>query len=266
MIEEDKQQENLDNQPGDSLEQSPNQSDATSVEAPTNSTETKQPPSVPNQDLSEAEKFDDDDTESPKVSAEEMAAATAMAAEQAAAVESLMMSNQAYQAQIEELKGQIEELKAQYARLGADFDNFRKRTKKEKEELDLQSKCNTIRELLPVIDNFERARSHIKPQNDAEMNIHKSYQSVYKQMVDALKKLGVSPMRPEGQEFDPNLHEAVMRETTDQYPEGTVIEELTRGYLLGERILRHAMVKVAVAPEPVAAPAEANPADPAAEN
>lgn len=266
MIEEDKQQENLDNQQGDSLEQSSNQSDATSVEEPTTSTEAKQPPSVPDQDLSEEEEFDDDDTGGPKVSAEEMAAAAAMAAEQAAAVESLMMSNQAYQAQIEELKGQIDELKAQYARLGADFDNFRKRTEKEKEELDIQSKCGTIRELLPVIDNFERARSHIKPQNDAEMNIHKSYQSVYKQMVDALKKLGVSPMRPEGQEFDPNLHEAVMRETTDQYPEGTVVEELMRGYVLGERILRHAMVKVAVAPEPAAAPAEENSATPATEN
>jgi molecular chaperone GrpE len=266
MIEEDKQQENLDNQQGDSLEQSSNQSDATSVEEPTTSTEAKQPPSVPDQDLSEEEEFDDDDTEAPKVSAEEMAAAAAMAAEQAAAVESLMMSNLAYQAQIEELKGQVEELKAQYARLVADFDNFRKRTEKEKEELDLQSKCGTIRELLPAIDNFERARSHIKPQNDAEMNIHKSYQSVYKQMVDALKKLGVSPMRPEGQEFDPNLHEAVMRETTDQYPEGTVVEELMRGYTIGERILRHAMVKVAVAPEPVAAPAEENPATPATEN
>jgi len=266
MIEEDKQQENLDNQQDDSLEQSSNQSDATSVEAPTTSTEAKQAPSVPDQDLSEEEEFDTDDgNQGRTVSAAEMAAAVARAAEQAAAVESLMMSNQAYLAQIEELKGQVEELKAQYARLGADFDNFRKRTEKEKEELDLLSKCATIRELLPVIDNFERARSQIKPQNDAEMNIHKSYQSVYKQMVDALKKLGVSPMRPEGQEFDPNLHEAIMRETTDQYPEGTVVEELMRGYVLDSRILRHAMVKVAVAPEPVAA-AEENPETPVTEN
>lgn len=266
MIEEDKQQENLDNQQNDSLEQSSNQTDATSVEAPTTSTEAKQSPSVPNQEFSENEEIDkDDDGAGKTVSAEEMAAAAAMAAEQAAAVEALMMSNQAYQAEIEGLKKQIEELKTQYARLAADFDNFRKRTEKEKEELDLQSKCATIRELLPVIDNFERARAQIKPQNDAEMNIHKSYQSVYKQMVDALKKLGVSPMRPEGQEFDPNLHEAIMRETTDQYPEGTVVEELMRGYVLGDRILRHAMVKVAVAPEPVAAAAE-NPSSSTTEN
>ncbi|MGD1715776.1 nucleotide exchange factor GrpE [Dapis sp. BLCC M172] len=154
------------------------------------------------------------------------------------------------QTQLETTKFQLEEKETQYKRLGADFDNFRKRTEKEKQELDTQVKCATIIELLPVIDNFERARSQIKPANDGEMTIHKSYQSVYKQMVDSLKKLGVSPMRPEGEEFDPNLHEAVMREATTEHPEGTVIEELVRGYILGERVLRHAMVKVATAPEP----------------
>ncbi|MGK7920823.1 MAG: nucleotide exchange factor GrpE [Trichodesmium sp.] len=151
--------------------------------------------------------------------------------------------------QIETIKANFAETEVQYKRLAADFENFRKRTQKEKEELDTQTKCSTIIELLPVIDNFDRARSQIKPANDGEMAIHKSYQSVYKQMVDALKKLGVSPMRPEGQEFDPNLHEAVMREATTDHPEGTVTEELVRGYTLGDRILRHAMVKVATAPE-----------------
>lgn len=147
---------------------------------------------------------------------------------------------------------QLEDVKAQYARLAADFDNFRKRTQKEKEELSDQVKCSTIKELLPVVDNFERARSQIKPQNDGELNIHKSYQGVYKQMVDCLKRVGVAPMRPEGQEFDPNLHDAVMREETDEYAEGTVIEELMRGYTIGDRVLRHAMVKVATAPESAA--------------
>jgi molecular chaperone GrpE len=146
-------------------------------------------------------------------------------------------------------QAQFDDVKSQYARLAADFDNFRKRTQKEKEELTEQIQCTTIKELLPVVDNFERARAQIKPQTDAEMSIHKSYQGVYKQLVDGLKRLGVSPMRPEGQEFDPNLHEAVMREPTDKHPEGTVIEELMRGYTMGERVLRHAMVKVATAPE-----------------
>ena len=151
--------------------------------------------------------------------------------------------------QIESLKTQLEERSTQYMRIAADFENYRKRTSKEKEELEVQMKRNTILELLPVVDNFERARSHLKPQSDGEMTMHKSYQGVYKQLVDSLKRLGVSPMRPEAQEFDPNLHEAVMREPTDEHPEGTVLEELVRGYYLGDRVLRHAMVKVAAPKE-----------------
>lgn len=152
--------------------------------------------------------------------------------------------------QVEGLKAQLEDRTSQYMRIAADFENYRKRTNKEKEELEVHITGNTVTELLPVVDNFERARSQIKPQSEAEMTIHKSYQSVYKQLVECLKRLGVSAMRTEGQEFDPNLHEAVMREPTHAQPEGTVMEEFVRGYLLGERVLRHAMVKVATAPEP----------------
>jgi molecular chaperone GrpE len=72
-------------------------------------------------------------------------------------------------------------------------------------------------------------------------------------LVDSLKRIGVSPMRPEGQQFDPNLHEAVMREPTEEYSEGTVMEELQRGYYLGDRILRHSLVKVAAPPEQLSA-------------
>jgi molecular chaperone GrpE len=147
-------------------------------------------------------------------------------------------------------------------RIGADFENYRKRNQKEKEDLEQQVKRNTITELLPIVDNFERARAHIKPQDDGEMTIHKSYQGVYKLLVDCLKRLGVSPMRPDGQPFDPNLHEAVLREPTDEHPEGTVLEELVRGYYLGDRVLRHAMVKVA-APKEDAPSSEENQSSPA---
>jgi len=104
-------------------------------------------------------------------------------------------------------------------------------------------------EILGVVDNFERARTQIKPANDGEMGIHKSYQGVYKILVESLKRLGVSPMRPEGQPFDPTYHEAMMREYTDEHPEGTVVEQLVRGYTLGEDVLRHALVKVAAPKE-----------------
>jgi molecular chaperone GrpE len=152
-----------------------------------------------------------------------------------------------------ELTEQKDAAQNQYVRIAADFDNFRKRTAKEKEELELRIKCNTITDILSVVDNFERARTQIKPQNDGELEIHKSYQGVYKQLVDTLKKSGVSPMRPEGQIFDPNLHEAVMRQPTEEHPEGTVIEELQRGYFLGDKILRHALVKVAAPIEQLSA-------------
>jgi molecular chaperone GrpE len=156
---------------------------------------------------------------------------------------------QSLKIQLAEISNQRDAFQSQYLRIAADFDNFRKRNSKEKEEIELRTKCATITELLSVVDNFERARTQIKPQNDGEMGIHKSYQSVYKQLVDGLKRIGVSPMRPEGQQFDPNLHEAIMRQPTDEHPEGTVMEELQRGYFLGDRILRHSLVKVAAPPE-----------------
>jgi molecular chaperone GrpE len=151
--------------------------------------------------------------------------------------------------QVAGLKAQLEDRANQSMRIAADFENYRKRTSKEKEDLTAQIKGDTVIELLQVVDNFERARSQIKPQTEAEMTIHKSYQSVYKQLVETLKRLGVAAMRAEGQEFDPLLHEAVMREPTADYEEGVVIEEFVRGYQLGERVLRHAMVKVAAPPE-----------------
>lgn len=166
-------------------------------------------------------------------------------------IESLTQENERLKAQLEEINQQFESFKTQSMRMAADFDNFRKRTAKEKEDLEHQVKRNTLSELLSVVDNFERARSQIKPQNDGEMAVHKSYQGIYKQLVESFKRLGVSPMRPEGNEFDPNFHEAVMRQPTDEYAEGIVMEQLMRGYFLGDRVLRHAMVKVAAAPEPM---------------
>jgi molecular chaperone GrpE len=151
--------------------------------------------------------------------------------------------------EISTLREQLEDRTTQFMRIAADFDNFRKRTQKEREEMELQIKCNTVIELLPVVDNFERARSQIKPQGEESIAIHKSYQGVYKDLVDRLKRLGVAQMRCEGQDFDPNYHEAVMRQPSADHAEGAVIEELVRGYTLGERVLRHAMVKVAAPPE-----------------
>jgi len=147
--------------------------------------------------------------------------------------------------EVETFKSQLDERTSQYVRIAADFENFRRRTAREKTDSEQRVKRDTLSELLPVIDSFDRARSHINPQTDQEENIHNSYQGVYKQLVDCLKRIGVAPMRSKGQPFDPNLHEAVMREATNEFEEGMVVEELVSGYLLGEQVLRHAMVKVA---------------------
>ncbi len=151
--------------------------------------------------------------------------------------------------ELEAKKSENQSLNSQYMRLTADFDNFRRRTAKEKEDLEQRIKIKTLSELLSVVDNFERARTQIKPTNDGEMAIHKSYQGVYKTLVDSFKRLGVSAMRPEGKPFDPIYHEAMLREPTNEHPEGTVLEQMVRGYLLNDQVLRHAMVKVSTPKE-----------------
>ncbi|NEO85768.1 MAG: nucleotide exchange factor GrpE [Spirulina sp. SIO3F2] len=174
---------------------------------------------------------------------------TVVSSDQVQVIEALQLEVDALKQTLAQQTQQFDAQKTQSIRIAADFDNFRKRTQREKEELEYLIKRNTIVEILSVVDNFERARAQIKPESDGEMTIHRSYQGVYKNLVDSLKRLGVSAMRPEGDPFDPNFHEAMFREQTDAHPEGTVIEQLQRGYLLNDRVLRHAMVKVAAPPE-----------------
>ena len=148
------------------------------------------------------------------------------------------------------LREEHETLRSQYMRIAADFDNFRKRQSRDQDDLKVQLTCSTLSEILPVVDNFERARHQLNPEGEEAQALHRSYQGLYKQLVDVLKQLGVAPMRVVGQEFDPSLHEAVLREPSDQHHEDVVIEELQRGYHLNGRVLRHAMVKVSMGPGP----------------
>ena len=164
------------------------------------------------------------------------------------------------------LRGEHDSLRSQYMRIAADFDNFRKRQSRDQDDLRLQITCSTLSEILPVVDNFERARQQLDPQAEEAQSIHRSYQGLYKQLVEVFKQLGVAPMRVEGEPFDPNLHEAVLREASDEHAEDVVIAELQRGYQLQGRVLRHALVKVSMGPGPsggaaAAAQADAQPAD-----
>ena len=152
--------------------------------------------------------------------------------------------------ELNSLKQEHETVQAQYVRIAADFDNFRKRQVRDQDDLRQQLVCSTLTEILPVVDNFERARQQLNPEGEEAQALHRSYQGLYKQLVDVLKQQGVARMDVVGQEFDPTLHEAVLREENQEYAEDIVCEELQRGYHRDGRVLRHAMVKVSMGPGP----------------
>ena len=169
---------------------------------------------------------------------------------------------QQLEAELEALRAEHESVRSQYMRIAADFDNFRKRQSRDQDDLRLQITCSTLSEILPVVDNFERARQQLDPQAEEAQTIHRSYQGLYKQLVDVFKQLGVSPMRVEGEPFDPALHEAVLREPSEEHHEDVVLAELHRGYHLHGRVLRHALVKVSMGPGPSGGEAAAPAGDP----
>ena len=152
--------------------------------------------------------------------------------------------------ELQTLRAEHDALQSQYMRIAADFDNFRKRQSRDQDDLRQQLVCSTLSEILPVVDNFERARQQLNPESEEAQALHRSYQGLYKQLVEVLKQQGVARMEVVGQEFDPTLHEAVLREENTEHPEDVVIEELQRGYHLNGRVLRHAMVKVSMGPGP----------------
>ncbi len=151
-------------------------------------------------------------------------------------------------ARLEQLEKEHQTLKSQYVRIAADFDNFRKRQSRDQDDLKVQLVSKALTAILPIVDNFERARQQLKPESDEAQTLHRSYQGLYKQLVEVLKQQGVAPMRVVGQQFDPNLHEAVLREPSEQFNEDIITEELQRGYHLEGKVLRHALVKVSMGP------------------
>jgi molecular chaperone GrpE len=151
-------------------------------------------------------------------------------------------------ARLEQLEKEHETLKNQYVRISADFDNFRKRQSRDQDDLKIQLISKSLTAILPIVDNFERARQQLKPESEEAQSLHRSYQGLYKQLVEILKQQGVAPMRVVGQQFDPNLHEAVLREPSEEFNEDLIVEELQRGYHLEGKVLRHALVKVSMGP------------------
>ena len=126
----------------------------------------------------------------------------------------------------------------------AEFDNFRKRTDKEKAQMFEQGQSNVLEKLLPVIDNFERGLAAV-PENEKDGAFAEGMNKIYKQLVTELENLGVTPIEAVGKEFDPNLHNAVMQVESGEYESGIVAQELQKGYKFHDTVLRHSMVAVA---------------------
>lgn len=128
-----------------------------------------------------------------------------------------------------------------YQRLMADFENYRKRNDKEKLETYDRAVSNTVKELLTVIDNFERALK----QKCEDKEFYDGVSMIYKQIFSALEKLGVEPIDAVDEEFDPNLHNAIFHVDDEKYGKNVIIEEMQKGYMFKGKVIRHSLVKVA---------------------
>ena len=144
------------------------------------------------------------------------------------------------------LQEKYDNLNNQYIRLAADFDNYRKRHEQEKEALLKYGAEKTLKKMIEVLDNFERGLKAIETVEDCE-KVKECYNLAYKNFTDVLTKAGLETIKAEGEEFDPNFHEAVMQTPTSEKPEHTIIAELQKGYKLGDKVLRPTLVNVAVA-------------------
>ena len=142
------------------------------------------------------------------------------------------------------LQEAYDKLNQQYIRLAADFDNYRKRQEQERESLVKYGTENALKKMLEVLDNFERGQKALEGVEDSE-KIKECFQLVHKQVWETLSKLGLEEIKAVGEEFDPNFHEAVMQTPTTEHPEHTVINELQKGYKVGDKILRPTLVNVA---------------------
>ncbi len=141
------------------------------------------------------------------------------------------------------LKEKVEELNDRVMRQMAEFENFRKRTDKEKAQMFEQGQANVLEKLLPVIDNFERGLAAV-PEDEKDGAFADGMNKIYKQLMKQVEDLGVTPIEAVGKEFDPNLHNAVMQVESAEYESGFVAQELQKGYMFHDTVLRHSMVGV----------------------
>jgi molecular chaperone GrpE len=152
-------------------------------------------------------------------------------------------------AEMAKLTADLEELRQSMLRSQADFANYRKRIEKERFEDSKRATARVIEGLIPVIDGFEHALAAHRDADEYE-NYRKGFELIYKQLLDSITKLGAERIDPVGKPFDPHLHQAVDREETSEHKDGTILQVFQPGYVFHGRVLRPAMVRVAVHPNP----------------
>ena len=148
-------------------------------------------------------------------------------------------------AERDQLQAEVADLQDRLLRRQAEFENFRRRTERDRSDFLQYAGSELIRDIIPILDDFERA---LKIES-ADAEYAKGVELIYQRLVDTLKKIGLEPVESQpGQAFDPNLHQAVVRVETDEVPDNTILDELQRGYNFKGKLLRPAMVRVAVKP------------------
>jgi len=181
------------------------------------------------QDLSDAEELKEEETEDEEpVSKEDKKAAKKQA--------KLNKKEDSYKEKIDQLEDRVK-------RQMAEFDNFRKRTDKEKNAMFETGAKSVIEKILPVVDNFERGLASI-PEEEKGTPFAEGMEMIYKQLIGELEKMDVRPIPAVGEEFDPNLHNAVMQVESDEYESGVIAQELQKGYTYRDSVVRHSMVGV----------------------
>lgn len=184
------------------------------------------------QEIDEAEAAQEDAAEGSEEEAPEEAASEAAAMQE---------EIEALKGQVEKLTGDLQEKKDRLLRLQADFDNFRRRSAKEREEISAVVTQNFCKDMLPLLDNFERAMA--AETKDVEA-FQKGVEMIFMQFQEVLKKNGLEQIEAVGQKFDPNFHQAVMRVEDPEREDDTVAQELQKGYMVKGRVIRPSMVQV----------------------
>ena len=199
-----------------------------------------------NEGVNESENTEVNSEQTSNTKAEVNPDAEVVVNENTAAEDTPEQAEDSQESDLDKLQSEYDKLNNQYIRLAADFDNYRKRQAQERESLLKYGAEDTLKKLIDVLDNFDRGEKAIADVEDCE-TVKESFNLVHKQLTDALAKVGLEVIQCVGEEFDPNFHEAVMQTPTSEHPEHTIIAELQKGYKLGDRVLRPALVNVATA-------------------